>query len=141
MKVTDEMVTRFLSWNLPQDFEPDCYILFSPVTARDHRCWPSGTNLLNAEQAKVMLEHVLYNTLHTANNEPEILRALSLIDKLRVENKKQKGVIDFQQAFVDSINQQLHKVENMPSLPTDTDYLKVELASAKQEIEDLGLQP
>jgi len=27
-QITDEMVTRFLSWNLPAAFMPDCYIAF-----------------------------------------------------------------------------------------------------------------
>ena len=60
MNVTDEMVSRFLCWKLPQDFGPDCGISF----ARFHpngttRFEPVGTNLLTAEQARQMLEHVL----------------------------------------------------------------------------------
>ena len=58
MKVTDEMVNRFLSWNLPQDFNPDGGIAFECGTGP----WPSGTNLLNAHQAREMLEHVLAET-------------------------------------------------------------------------------
>ena len=45
MQVTDKMVSRFLMWRLPDDFMPDCGI--------------HGTNLLTAEQARAMLEHVL----------------------------------------------------------------------------------
>lgn len=57
MKVTDEMVNRFLAWPLPRDFGPDCGISFTPI---DHpHSWPVGTNLFTAEQAKKMLEHVL----------------------------------------------------------------------------------
>lgn len=69
MKVTDEMVQRFLSWPLPDDFCPDGGISFSKTvdTAegridRKHMgpaWWPVGTNLLSAEQARAMLEHVL----------------------------------------------------------------------------------
>jgi hypothetical protein len=60
MKVTDKMVARFLGWELPQDFSPDCYISF----ARHHlgkgsTTWPTGTNLFSHEQAKAMLQHVL----------------------------------------------------------------------------------
>jgi hypothetical protein len=59
--VTKEMVDRFLSWRLPKDFSPDNGISFKPI---DHphgltHLWPTGTNLLNADQAKAMLEHVL----------------------------------------------------------------------------------
>ena len=57
MKVTDEMVTRFLGWKLPQDFNPDGGVTFTPIN--HPACWPIGTNLLTAVQARAMLEHVL----------------------------------------------------------------------------------
>lgn len=56
--VTDEMVSRFLSWKLPQDFSPDCYTSFDREAA-GAGSWPTGTNLLNAIQARAMLEHIL----------------------------------------------------------------------------------
>lgn len=62
--VTDEMVTRFLSWKLPANFNPDCGITFKREY-NEHMSWgpnihePVGTNLLDAEQARAMLEHVL----------------------------------------------------------------------------------
>ena len=68
MKVTDEMVTRFLGWKLPEDFQPDCGISFTPHfnvewNAKQgkppQRHEPVGTNLFTATQAKAMLEHVL----------------------------------------------------------------------------------
>lgn len=55
--VTDEMVTRFLGWRLPQDFAPDAGISFNP--SPNPLCWPVGTNLLTAPQARAMLEYVL----------------------------------------------------------------------------------
>lgn len=62
--VTDEMVNRFLSWRLPSSFNPDCGISFkrtynesSPYGPAEHE--PTGTNLLDAAQARAMLEHVL----------------------------------------------------------------------------------
>lgn len=64
MKVTDEMVNRFLSWKLPDDFAPDAGITFkrvyneiSPFGPSNHE--PVGTNLFTADQARKMLEHVL----------------------------------------------------------------------------------
>lgn len=57
MKVTDEMVTRFLGWSLPKDFMPDGGIKFTPVNHPNS--WPVGTNVLTADQARQMLEHVL----------------------------------------------------------------------------------
>lgn len=63
-KQMDAMVNRFLGWKLPADFNPDCGITFKR-THSDTAPWgpqknePVGTNLLNAEQARAMLEHVL----------------------------------------------------------------------------------
>lgn len=48
------MVDRFLGWKLPKDFAPDAGISFN-----EGAWWPSGTNLLHAEQAKEMLQHVV----------------------------------------------------------------------------------
>lgn len=56
-KVTDEMVARFLGWRLPDDFDPDCGISFKKLN--HPTSWPVGTNLLNAAQARAMLEYVL----------------------------------------------------------------------------------
>jgi hypothetical protein len=53
----DDMVSRFLSWRLPDDFRPDCGIRFAPLNHPNS--WPIGTNLFTATQAKAMLEHVL----------------------------------------------------------------------------------
>ncbi len=59
-QVTDEMVTRFLSWRLPQHFYPDCHISFDREKAsQTTHSWPVGTNLLNADQARSMLKHIL----------------------------------------------------------------------------------
>lgn len=51
------MVNRFLGWKLPMDFAPDCGISIDTEIA-GRNGWPSGTNLLNAEQAKQMFEYV-----------------------------------------------------------------------------------
>lgn len=52
------MVDRFLGWKLPQDFAPDAGISFDREYGGK---WgmPVGTNLLNARQAKDMLQHVV----------------------------------------------------------------------------------
>ena len=59
IKITDEMVTRFLGWRVPEDFNPDCYITFDREKATVNNSWPIGTNLLSADQAKKMFEQVL----------------------------------------------------------------------------------
>ncbi len=57
-QVTDEMVGRFLGWKLPLNFRPDCGVTIDTEIA-GRNGWPSGTNLLTAEQAKEMLQYVL----------------------------------------------------------------------------------
>lgn len=53
-KQIEEMVNRFLNWELPKDFDPDAGISFCP-----NGPWPIGTNLLTAEQAREMIEYLL----------------------------------------------------------------------------------
>lgn len=62
--VTNDMVNRFLSWPLPADFNPDGGIRFEQMTQHSalgghHLNQPIGTNLLNAEQARDMIAHIL----------------------------------------------------------------------------------
>lgn len=58
------MVDRFLGWRLPEDFRPDCGIVFDADAAkklnpRNGRYEPVGTNLLSAAQADAMIRHML----------------------------------------------------------------------------------
>lgn len=70
------MVSRFLCWKLPADFAPDCGISF--VKVNHPTSWPTGTNLLDANQAKAMFTHVLgFAKLQITS---EILSTISLID-------------------------------------------------------------
>ena len=60
----DKMVDRFLSWPLPENFEPDCGIKFTPFHPNGNtRYEPCGTNLLSAMQARAMIVHMLPGTL------------------------------------------------------------------------------
>lgn len=64
MKPTKEMIDRFLSWKLPEDFNPDGGISFEPLEymgspQHPYKHEPTGTNLLDWNQAKEMLEFVL----------------------------------------------------------------------------------
>lgn len=52
-----EMVDRFLSWKLPEDFAPDGGIWFDKPD--NEALWPTGTNLLTATQAMEMVKHIL----------------------------------------------------------------------------------
>lgn len=60
------MVTRFLCWNLPEDFNPDCGISFKKAF-NENTDWPmerrpSGTNLLNKKQAEEMIRYITAET-------------------------------------------------------------------------------
>lgn len=59
----EHMVQRFLTWRLPEDFNPDNGISFKP-TFNDHfpepmKCNPVGTNLFDYTQTKAMVRHML----------------------------------------------------------------------------------
>lgn len=65
-KQMDAMVNRFLGWKLPVTFSPDAGVSFRPTgymmsreESHSKGWWPMGTNLLNADEARAMLEHVL----------------------------------------------------------------------------------
>lgn len=57
------MVDRFLSWKLPENFNPDNGISFSPIAGEGgphpFKREPSGTNLLDAKQATEMVRHMI----------------------------------------------------------------------------------
>jgi hypothetical protein len=56
-----KMVDRFLCWKLPKDFAPDCGISFDGRNDDEwnkNKTWPVGTNILTADQARQMFEHV-----------------------------------------------------------------------------------
>lgn len=58
------MVDRFLSWKLPENFNPDGGISFKG-THSEHGPWgpqkylPTGTNLFDSEQATEMVRHMV----------------------------------------------------------------------------------
>lgn len=68
MTMTDEqikhLVNRFLSWKLPENFNPDAGISFkktynehTPFGPQKHE--PSGTNLFDATQAEAMVRYMI----------------------------------------------------------------------------------
>jgi hypothetical protein len=56
------MAERFLSWSLPEDFSPDGGVSFDRLrnagTEWEARNTPTGTNLLNLQQAVAMVRHI-----------------------------------------------------------------------------------
>ncbi len=73
--MTDEqikhMVQRFLSWRLPENFNPDNGISFKPTfndspavmkmlgRTEPMKCNPTGTNLFDAREAEAMVRHLV----------------------------------------------------------------------------------
>lgn len=57
------MVGRFLSWKLPENFNPDGGISFKKIfnehTPHPMRSEPSGTNLFDADQTDKMLRYLI----------------------------------------------------------------------------------
>ena len=57
------MVDRFLSWKLPENFNPDGGIsfqrMFNENTPWPRKAEPVGTNLFDAQQAEAMVRHML----------------------------------------------------------------------------------
>lgn len=63
--MTDEqikyMVSRFLTWRLPRDFNPDAGISYTrPNYHPSVDATPTGTNLLDAMQAEAMIRHIVF---------------------------------------------------------------------------------
>lgn len=58
----DRIVSRFLNWQLPKDFAPDCGIKYE-----NKGFYPSGTNLFTAAQAKNMVRHILADEIKAAH--------------------------------------------------------------------------
>lgn len=67
MPMTDDqikyMVNRFLSWKLPESFNPDGGVsfkkMFNEHTAYPMKHEPSGTNLFDATQTDAMVRHMI----------------------------------------------------------------------------------
>jgi hypothetical protein len=54
------MVDRFLSWRLPENFNPDGGISYTrPNYAPNVEATPSGTNLFDVTQAEAMVRHMI----------------------------------------------------------------------------------
>lgn len=61
MKPTKTMIDRFLGLKIPDDFNPDGGVSFTPSPSG---VWPTGTNLFTAEQTRRMLDYVLEDPDH-----------------------------------------------------------------------------
>ncbi|WP_158665246.1 hypothetical protein [Ensifer adhaerens] len=58
---------RLMGWRLPDDFSPDCFVVFDRVKAKFNNSWPVGTNLLTTIQAEEMLRYAFADQLPRAS--------------------------------------------------------------------------
>lgn len=87
------MVSRFLSWRLPDDFAPDAGITFTR-SEHPYAAWPVGTNLLTAAQAKEMLEHVLSGS--EAERAPQAWRDVQAERRRQIDEEGCPPILDDQ---------------------------------------------
>lgn len=108
------MVDRFLQWPLPDDFQPDGGIRFTPFgnvgTAHEYRHRPVGTNLFTAVQAEEMIRYILEglqddHVVHPAAQEVN----QAIFDRKMAIDNNQQAILDLQKQ-IDRLNQQLHEI-------------------------------
>ncbi len=81
-----KMVDRFLGWQLPKDFAPDCGISFDgrPKDAMGYApSWPVGTNLFTADQALAMFRHCVPTVTQDSEFHPDWSMLEATRDALR----------------------------------------------------------
>jgi hypothetical protein len=95
------LVSRFLAWPLPENFNPDGGITFEPIankgTAHEHQRHPVGTNLLDATQAAVMVEHMVEGLPTPEKPEPNPeweAKAKALRDQTRMKAEEMAAELD-----------------------------------------------
>lgn len=106
------MVNRFLGWKLPMDFAPDCGISIDTEIA-GRNGWPSGTNLLNAEQAKQMFEYVTQVTPAVADFSDAYHGAR---EDLAIWKKRALEAEELNRKFIGEINGQTFMGEPAPAV-------------------------
>lgn len=96
------IVDRFLTWKLPKDFHPDAGIEFTPPPEGSPHQWPTGTNLLDANQAARMVKAIVGY---------ELRRLQAAIDELAVENERLQGELKVREAHITDLLEALGLVE------------------------------
>lgn len=106
MEMSDvkDLVYRFLSWRLPDDFSPDGGIEFKPLQHPSSDLWPIGTNLLNFEQTEIMIRHVLEDVISYTKDDETIS---GCIDRNRKDISKLLGMLAKEKLKTEQLEQQL----------------------------------
>jgi len=89
--IIEEMVQNFLSWKLPENFNPDAGITFNPEYNVEYmarqgkppmRHEPQGTNLFDADQAREMIEFMITGSNRLTQNRKSIEAVKNLRNSL-----------------------------------------------------------
>jgi len=124
----NEVTERFLRWKLPEDFSPDGGIKFQPPTS--HNDWPYGTNLLDFNQAKSMVEHILDKNVENGG----INKKIGNINYVEVNNEPEKSGISISPTDIisrtttkshNTSSQSLPKIEKISDIFKETEELTI----------------
>jgi hypothetical protein len=130
------MVNRFLGWKLPMDFAPDCGISIDTEIA-GRNGWPSGTNLLNAEQAKQMFEYVTQVTPAVADFSDAYRGAR---EDLAIWKKRALEAEELNRKFIADINGQTFMGEPAPAVAQEPVHFRAVLCREQQD-QAVGVVP
>lgn len=84
----NHMVSRFLSWPLPANFAPDAGITYAGKNHPNHP-GPSGTNLLDAGQAKAMVRYML-DGLPSEGDPPPVRKVVQITTLIEGQSGNQR---------------------------------------------------
>lgn len=91
------MVDRFLGWKLPENFNPDGGISFERVRNKNtpwpRKNEPTGTNLLDADQAEAMVRYMVEGIVVDPAEKPSIMQPHQervVIEKSELDAKIEK---------------------------------------------------
>lgn len=118
------MVQQFLAWKLPVSFNPDGYVRFGapPGLSQKDPLWPTGTNVLDASQAELMVRHMLKGLSQDAAREatpvdPHKALAMDVRHAIDALNDAiSKAAVAGLSVTVDMIEEKIGRVQPRPVL-------------------------
>lgn len=109
-----QMVSRFLVWRLPENFQPDGGISFNPMfnehTDPPMQHEPSGTNLLNYQQAEAMVRHMVEGIPET-----QAAVAAALMRARDIAATKVQAWLDAEPPYSGTLDEIIADIESLPA--------------------------
>lgn len=119
---TAHMVSRFLAWPLPETFNPDGGICFTRMAGHE----PSGTNLLDATQARAMVSHMLEGLPGTALRSKPAVETGWLIELASSPVSAPDYWVGFERGFVADHTRAMRFARELDAATFAKDYLPLE---------------